>query len=616
MVLVLNNMCMKKSCILIVASAALVLSGCDAWDDVDQFDRGDRSKTLSELVAAEPDLSTFAKVLRITGYADVLGEDQSYTVFAPGNSALASIDLTDTTALRALVQNHLSLKLLYASKEGAFPTGTVKMLSNKHIALSNNTISGIPVDRWNLTSKNGVLHVIDGVIADRMNVWEYLQTLSGNPLVDYIASLTQRVMDMDRSVKVGVNSDGRPVYDTIWTYTNPFLAVVPLDDESKTFTFLLPDEASINALLPKYIKYFKQDDANQMMADIMKEITTDMVLPYTVIELNGRYANLTDVLVDVDPAAITGSYTASNGLVYKLSAVDVKMYQNKIKPLIIEAEDYVDLWPDAWQKRPRTWASGGFDMVLKSRTRHSYDSIYVSTIQGSNGLDSLVYDTVIVNNIYDLNYRNANEWPTSNPTGEPNAYISYKPIMYSTAYKFYWKAYDDNAWISHIDSRGVPMEFYQKLYISFPGKPALYRDPAKNVIVNHYSGTTIPEVFDANYYILAAQMRAGENVETQLLRYKTNKSHTVYPDSYVLYAEATDKTPQPTSAEDIYGKGGLLNCPTYGQSTIFVSNTCVSGFTHINGTTQAYLQAAKGNNAPGMIFLDYIRLEPQVDPND
>jgi hypothetical protein len=36
----------------------------------------------------------------------------------------------------------------------------------------------------------------------------------------------------------------------------------------------------------------------------------------------------------------------------------------------------------------------------------------------------------------------------------------------------------------------------------------------------------------------------------------------------------------------------------------------------VTGQPRRICNHPKVNNAPGMIFLDYIRLEPQVDPND
>jgi len=596
---------MKVIKYLIVAIAVVTFAGCDAWNDVKNIDVGERNKNLYELLAANPDVSTFVKALDATGYAEKLSAEMNYTVFAPSNSAIVNLNLTDTQALTEWVQNFISEQIVYANAEGAFDIGNILMLNGKYVSTNGNRVSGVPVSQWNISSQNGVLHIIDGVIEERMNIWQYLQTLENEPVVDFITSFSEMVMDMDRSVQTGVNSDGRPVYDTIWTYRNTLIDSSPLADELGASTFLLLDESGLDALKVKYAKYFTQKDNLQMTTDIIKEITADMILPYKKIEADGRYLNNSGVLVDVNIGDIVESYTASNGIVYKITAADVKMYQNKIKPLVIEAEDFVASWPDAWQTRPRNWASGGRDVMLKSRTRHSYDRIetifYNDTLRSVAGNDSIVVRDSIritdVNNLYSFNYRSENEWPGANTLGEPNAYISYNPRMYSTSYKIYWKAYDDNAEKVHVDTFGVAMYFYQKMYISFPGEVPLDRNSA-NVITGNFSSNTI----------MAAAMTAGENVETQLVRYSASNSNTVYPNSYVLV--------QPTSAEDAYGSGSTLICPSFGLATFFVSNTTIAQFTHADGNIQAYLQASKGSNAPGMIFLDYIRLEPQVDPND
>lgn len=612
---------MKRIKYFIFAAVAYVLAGCDAWEDVRNVD-GDRNKNLYELLGSNPDVSIFVKVLETTGYADKLTADMNYTVFAPNNNALASLNLNDTAALRTWVKNYISQKIVYTNKDGAFGIDRILMLNDKYVAINNNLVSGVPVSKWNISSKNGVVHIIDGIIEERMSIWQYLQTLESNPVVDFMASFNEKVMDMDRSVKTGVNSSGKPVYDTVWTYRNTLLDSSPLASESSTATFLLLDESGVEALKVKYAKYFTEKDSVRMNRNVLKEIIMDMILPYSEIQADGRFPNTAGVLVDVKADDINNSYKASNGIVYSLKAADVKMYQNKIKPMVIEGEDYVATWPDAWQIRPRTWASGGYDVVLKSRTRHSYtwtvNSTYQLTVKTPTGKDSVVVrDTVLlskINNLYSYNYRSENEWPGSNTLGEPNAYISYKPRVYSTAYKIYWKAYDDNSEKLHIDSRGVPMEFYQKMYISFPGEKLLERNSA-NIITGNFSSNS-KVGFTPNHSIMAAKMRAGENVETQLLRYRVNQGHTVYPNSYVLYDLNNANNPQPSTSEDIYGKGGILICPYYGQATLFVSNTCIGEYTHHDATIQAYLQSSKGSNAPGMIFLDYIRLEPQVDPND
>lgn len=613
---------MKNFRCMILALVVASLASCNPWEDVKKFENGDRSKNLYELLAANSEVSVFVQALQATGYDKKLSADMNYTVFAPSNTALANEVLpTDSLALSKWVQNYLSEKIAYTDNHGKFGITAIQMLNEKQVAIDSNLVSGASISKWNIASKNGVIHILDGVIVERMSIWQYLQALEGNSTVNFIASYNEKVMDMDRSVQIGVTSNGRPKYDTIWTYRNTLLDATPLANESATSTFLLLDESALQALKVKYGKYFTQKDSTATTRDIMKEITNDMILPYTRIETDGqRYPNTSGVLVDVNASDIdiTGSYTASNGIVYKVSAAKVKMYQNKIKPLYIEAEAYDTRWPDAWQTRPRTWARGGFDVALKSRTRHSYDWVVrtpIDTIRATNGSDSILYSTTTtyINNMYDLTYR-SNEWPGTNTLGEPNAYISYKPRVYSTAYKIFWKAYDDNSQKVHIDARGVPMEFYQKMYVSFPGERVLTRTSA-NVITGNFSSTS-KVGFTANHTIMAAKMRAGENVESQLVRYKVNQGNTVYPNSYVLYTDAVVVNPTPITSEDVYGKEGILKCPYFGQATLFVSNTAMGEFTHSNGTVQSYLQSAKGTNAAGMIFLDYIRLEPQVDPND
>jgi hypothetical protein len=525
----------------------------------------------------------------------------NYTVFAPTNEAIAGLNLTDTATLKTWVKNYLSEKITYSNNAGEFATSRLQLINGKYITLSAKKVSGASINKWNVASKNGVIHIINGTIDERMSIWQYLETLDGNPVVDFIKSFNERVMDMTKSVQKGVNSKGQPVYDTIWTSKNTLLDAMPIVNEANSSTFILLDKSGLDALKTKYAKYFSQKDSVQMNKDILREIITDMVLPYTVISGTGQYLNANGVYVGINANDTIKSYNASNGIVYLTKAAEVKMYMNKIKPLTIEAENYVSLWPDAWQVRPRTWASGGHDIMLKSRSRHSYDWV-------ENNV------TTKVNNLYSFNYRSENEWPGSNTMGEPNAYISYKPLMYSTAYKIFWKAYDDNASEVHIDSRNVPLEFYQKLYVSFPGEKVLARSSA-NVITGNFSSTS-KIGFTANHTIMAAKMTAGQNVESQLVRYRVNQGHNVYPNSYVLYDANNPNSPQPISSEDIYGKEGILKCPYYGQSTLFVSNTCIGEFTHTDGTIQAYLQSSKASNAPGIIFLDYIRLEPQVDPND
>ena len=222
----------------IFVAVVIVLAGCNPWEDV-RNTVDERNKNLFEILTENPDLSTFVKALETTGYAEKLSADMSFTVFAPTNAALANLNLNDNEALTALVESHISEKIAYTDKTGVFNIDRILMLNDKYVNIINNLVSGVTVSKWNIASKNGVLHILSGTIDNRKNSWEYLQTLENNPIVDFIASFNEKVMDMDRSVQKGVNASGKPIYDTVWTYRNTLLESIPLADESSSSTYIL-----------------------------------------------------------------------------------------------------------------------------------------------------------------------------------------------------------------------------------------------------------------------------------------------------------------------------------------------------------------------------------------
>lgn len=287
---------MKNTKFYIFLMAVIFIAGCNPWEDI-RNSLNERNKNLYEILAENPDLSTFVKALETTGYAQKLSADMNYTVFAPTNAALTNLNFADTAALTALVKNHISEKIAYADKTGSFNISSILMLNDKYVSIVNNLVSGIPVSKWNVASKNGVIHIISGTIQERKSIWQYLQTLQNSPVVDFIATFNEKVMDMERSVQKGVNASGKPVYDTIWTYRNTLLDETSLADESSSSTFILLEKSGLEKLKAKYTKYFNQKDSVQMIRQIMKEIIGDMILPYTRINSNGRYLNTSDVLV-------------------------------------------------------------------------------------------------------------------------------------------------------------------------------------------------------------------------------------------------------------------------------------------------------------------------------
>jgi hypothetical protein len=560
---------------LFVVAAIAVLTTCDAWKDDIEVKNDGINKNLYEILSSESEVSTFAQILQLTGYDKFLQEEQSLTVFAPKNDALSGLDLSDTEQLKEWVKNHIAYLTYFTDQSGKFEVGYIRMLNNKNVPVQTSAVSGATISKPNCVAANGVLHIIDAIIIDRKNVWEYLLEQTGYAQVECIKSFDERVMDTERSVQTGIDPYGRPVYDTIWTIRNKFLQDFPFEDETQLFTVVLLEENALNALKTKYAKYFVRKNPEDQEATVIRQITFDMLLLPVTIDAAGRYPSFNDVLVDIDPADIREIYQASNGNVYKLNAAGVKIYNNKIKEQIIEAEYFTERWDgqDAWSTRYRTWASNGLDVILKGQTQNTFEyDIYDETGDSTKHKSET--------NTFQMHYRTASERFISKSN---NAYLKYHVPVHSVPYRIHWVAYDDNDdhYYDVNDTIKFKMTWEQKLLISFPDEPEVER-LSDGKIQNNFSA----------YSVMAGGFTAGVHEETLLTRYRINTTTGVSTTGlYVL--------DQPFPSEDDFGQGSTLKCPYAGQATFLVANT-----------------VRKTDTYAGVIFLDYIRLTPLVDPND
>jgi hypothetical protein len=559
-----------------LAAAFACWGACDPWSDDLELHQANRDKDLYEIVMENSDISVFAQVLQATGYDRFLQEEQALTVFAPQNAALAHLNLSDTTTLKLWVQGYIAYLLYYTNEDGNFSLSgqvveSIEMLNRKTIPAGVLTLSGSNVITTNRSCKNGVLHVIDNTVADRKNIWEYLTTeQEGQAQVQFMLSLNEEVMDMNKSVQTGVDINGRPTYDTIWATQNTFLERYPLADERRSFTVVLLESSVLEALKTKYANYFFQKDAAEQEKEVFRQIASDLILKATAIDAPGRYPSLDDVLVDIDPADIIDSYQASNGRVYRLSSANIRIFQNKIKEQIIEAESGELDGQNAWMVRYRTFASGGQDIVLKGTTRQTfYTTEYFpdndSTATYSSEEAFRVGDTYILSSV-------------------TNSYVKFKPTLYSSDYEIYWMAYDDET--SHYtemlwDSVPKVLTLEQKMLISFPGEPEVTRGTDYKITGNF-----------SPYFVMAGVATAGVREETPVLHYRVDNSVEANSGYFLL------GQPYEGSGYE-FGGGAILKSPVYGEATFMIANTVRS--TNANA---------------GVMFLDYIRLVPKVDPND
>ncbi len=582
---------------LCLVTLLVAMVACNPWKDETQLKDARYGQTLYETLSAQPQLSDFMKVVEAADYGEILKSGALLTVFAPVNGTLPALDMTDKDMLEGWLVNHIAGVQVVVDAQGDI---TLEGKKVERLMMAGGKCAYITksmIQESNIPAANGVLHILKESLPYRLNVREYLETLGGYEQVDCIKSYTQKVMDMEHSVQTGLDPiTGQPVYDTVWTESNPFLELYPLDDEKEIFSVVLIEQEALDSLKSKYGKYMHQTDSAQQAADILYEVTSDLIFGELKVNESGRYLNIKDVLVDMQYEDITDTYQASNGMVYFMTAADIKLYENKIKTTYIEAEEYDDVYDgqNAWMVRSRSYARGGYDLMLKAQTSftHTWFNYYAEN-------DSTA--TITRTGTYNDNDQTSYLISKTN-----NSYAKYSPLMYSCGYNLYWVTYNDLSGQYYTipsvegvtqralflgdtieiddDFRNVPIEQEQKLMISFPGYPAL-----------RYNGGQINNNF-SDYAVFATAVSAGDATEHQIIRYRpidTNNTKSSATYHYFLIDKPYDGKP------DAFGDKTNLICPTYGFASFMVAGT-------VRNTDK---------NA-GMVFLDYIKLVPQVDVND
>lgn len=225
----------KKRLYILLSALALVWSSCvnELWQEhYDNTGNNLSTKSLTELINERSDLTEFKRMLEITGYDALLSADQTYTVWAPKNSALASLGVnwTDTAMLTEIVSNHVARFNFPTAGFNSETSKKIYMLSGKFVPFQKETLGftfgTFSMDTANILAKNGILHVLSGNVPYASNVWESLGRIAG--------------------------------LDSVFQYLNP-LGSTPFGDinnEDSVYTAILPNNQawirSYNAIKPYF----------------------------------------------------------------------------------------------------------------------------------------------------------------------------------------------------------------------------------------------------------------------------------------------------------------------------------------------------------------------------
>jgi uncharacterized surface protein with fasciclin (FAS1) repeats len=375
---------LKKGVLLILILFSGFYACQDPWEERIQVKGDVPANNLMEEILSRPELSQFAQYLQTTRWDTLLTTTKAYTLWAPTNDALNSLDAGMTNSnekITALVRNHICpLQYEYYT---AGESIRLKTFEGKYITLDfvNYKVNDAHlIEPYDIVANNGILHIIDKPLAPQINIWEFVESTSLCPkLTGYINSLTGEIFDPTIATQIGVDViTGKPVYDTatglVWD--NLFInRTRNLKSEDTLSTLILFSDADYDAEFDKFKEYFLYDDEVENYKALSDSVATWKITKDIVVEGAFEPENLPNELIStfgvkipIGDFTIDSVFQVSNGFVYIVSNYSIEKPE-KIPVIILEGEDTTkivgrDPFGQTGFTRKEPLASGGFDFIL------------------------------------------------------------------------------------------------------------------------------------------------------------------------------------------------------------------------------------------------------------
>jgi uncharacterized surface protein with fasciclin (FAS1) repeats len=317
------NQLMRNNIIAVLLLAVVlggVATGCNKWKDHNSLSDPDTGNDLFQRIQSMPELSRFAELLTKTGYDQLIASSKNYTVFAPVNEALASLDpavLNDTAKLRLFVGNHISNQLQQA--EGSNDL-RLHMINGKYNNLKGMLFDEATVTTANKYGKNGLLHIIDKAVPALPNTWDFVQQSPLMPSYQKGFLLGQK------------DANGNYFY---------FKNVYDLRDEKKQYTFFVLADTSYNKEFAKYVPFFATSTVDSTVALTQLWMVRDLAIEgaYTAAGLPDTILSRFNTKVGINKNDIVQTVKVSNGYVHIMGRLPV-LPKHKFPQYIIQGENY------------------------------------------------------------------------------------------------------------------------------------------------------------------------------------------------------------------------------------------------------------------------------------
>ncbi len=442
--------------------AVLFFTGCKKWDNHIATNDPKSDETLVQEIAKQANLSVFLDYIKRTGLDVLLNSSKTYTVWAPDNTAMAVIPATvvnNNDELKKYLSNFIAEQLFFT--RDAVDSIRVPMLNGKRVYFYNTKLDDATLTSKDVAVKNGVLHIINAVVAPLPTVWEYLEsTKTTYRQNEFISSLSFLRQDPALAEVQGIDPfTGETIYvpGTGMVTDNRFKdRIADLTKEDSVYTYFILANPAYNSEKARVAPYFKSDETTITDTNAAWTVVKDLVvsgyvnpgnLPAEVMATSGAKLPLSQ-------AAIIATHKMSNGIVYILNACEPAL-EEKIKPAVVEGE------------HPYSFSS--------ANGRRYYRERY-------NPLTGLNFNDLFIQT-----------------TGSAN-YISYlSNQVYTMKYKVYWVALNDYTAKTDNDnnSYGSLTAFQQKLVMdTITSATFAYRNVEPNKYEEIYIGDYINDKYD------------------------------------------------------------------------------------------------------------------------
>lgn len=459
---------------------------CKKWEEHNEITNQDLTKTLADEIGQRSNLTKFYEYVKKTGLEKELASSKTYTVWAPTNDALQTLDpaiVNDTARLRQFISNHIAYQS-YFVKDAQTPI-RVAMLNGKRVTFTATKFDDANIATADKYVSNGVLHIIDNLALVYPNAWE----LTNNTKTTYqqsafIASLTRKVFDPTNAIIDSISTvTGQPVYrpGTDSVLRNAFNTdVYDLQNEEKQYTYFILNDAAFTAEVTKLSPYYKTSttDSTKNLASfaVVKDLAVEGV--YTISQLPAFLTSRYGVKIPIDRTKIVESRRMSNGIAYIMSDVNFDK-KEKIPTVVIEGENY----------------RGFFDVngVSVTPRQNNVSAIFLRSRITPTG--------ILFNDMFAYNH------------GIASLAAWYRtPNIASVKYKVYWMAPNDTL---NVNGTIAPAVFNQRLAMGSIGNNFLPNATGQAVAVNNYTEVYLGDWTTTTYgtlnmYLTAAASATGQ----------------------------------------------------------------------------------------------------------